>query len=107
MGARPQLIRRVVRWLRLSVHVPTMAELDDGDCHFGVIDGIEDAVVTLSEAELLLAGQLLATSWTWLRGQSLNAARHATPVLERECFEFLGRRPFYEDAIACHGASDL
>jgi hypothetical protein len=66
-----------------------MADLDDCDCQLGVIDRIKDSVVTLPEAVLLLAGQLLAASWTGLRSQSLNPARDTSPVLERESFEFL------------------
>ena len=66
-----------------------MTDLDDGDRQFGVINGIEDPVVTLSEAIFLLAGQLFTASWTRLRSQSLNPARDTSPGLELECSEFL------------------
>jgi len=61
-----------------------MADLDDGDRQFSVIDRIEDPEVTLAEAELFLAGQLLAAGWTGFRSQSLNPARNTSPILARE-----------------------
>ena len=40
-----------------------MPDLDDYDDGFGVVDRIENAVVPLAKAELLLAGEFLTTRW--------------------------------------------
>jgi hypothetical protein len=65
-----------------------MADLDDHDSCRGVIDCVQNAVVTLSEAVPVLAGQFLGTAGPWVSAEALELGSSALAVLFRQRFEF-------------------
>lgn len=57
----------------------------------GVSHSVEDAVITLANAILLLAGEFFASGRPRVRAEALNPGNNTAPIFERECFQFFGR----------------
>ena len=72
-----------------SVDVTPIADFDDGDDEFVVDDLVENAVVALAEAVLLLATQLFAPGRARFGGQGLDPFDDAFAVLEGNGLQFL------------------
>jgi len=81
-----------------------MADLHDGEGLEGVIDRVENSVAALSDAELVLTRQFLATRGAWMDAQPMDPRDESPSIFEREPFEFLRSRRLDEKLIACHGA---
>lgn len=88
----------------LSIDIATMTDLDHRDGSGRVIDGVQDAVASLSNAVLVEAGQLLAPGRARLGRESGDAFDDAPPVVDRKTLELLGGRGLDLEPIACHGA---
>jgi len=65
-----------------------MTDLDNHDGRRGVIDCVQNAVVTLSEAVPVLAGQFLGTAGPWFSAEALDLGGGALSFLFRQRFEF-------------------
>src|SRR5712691_5006974 len=79
--------------LQLStIHVAPMADPDDSDHMFPIVDFVEDAIVTLSDAILFLTAQFRTSNGTRLRHERLNPRDDSLAVLLRQRFDLLGRR---------------
>jgi hypothetical protein len=84
-----------------------MTDLHDNNRSFVVINHIEDAVITLANAEFVLAGQLFTAEWVWFAGEALNPIRNLPSNFEGQGFKLFGSGRFDEELIVCHDASDL
>ena len=50
---------RATTQLQSSIHITSVSDLDDDDDRLGIVDRVENSVMPLTKAELLLAGELL------------------------------------------------
>jgi hypothetical protein len=92
---------------RSAVDVATVTDLEDGKSEVVVLDLVQDAVIPWPDPKHIVARELLAARWPGLIGQPLHTRYDAPPVLRGKPFEFLGRRWFDQQPIACHDAVGL
>jgi hypothetical protein len=81
-----------------------MANFDDHDPAFGIVDGIENAIVALPNSILLVTRELLTTVRPRVLGEPSDSRNQAFAVLECDCLEILDRRRLDLESIACHDA---
>jgi len=71
----------------------------------GVIDGIDDAVITDADAPLLLSAlELLASGGTWLDAKRFQLREDAFDEFRRELFKFLACAGLEFDRVLSHAA---
>jgi hypothetical protein len=70
-----------------AIHVQPVADLDHGHDRLIIGDLVQDANVTLSDAVLGLAAELLATGRSGIDGQAADAPDDSPSVSQLEGFE--------------------
>lgn len=96
----------VIGRLQSPIHITSVSDFDDDDDGLGIVDRVENSVVPLTEAELLLAGELLTTRRARFSCKSSDFCDQALAVFQWDDFEFLGRGGLDLQPIVLHGASD-
>ncbi len=96
----------VYRRLQSPIHITSVCDLDDDDYGLSVVNRIENSIVPLTEAELLLAGELLTARRARFFCKSSDLRDQALAVFQWDGFEFLGCGGLDLQPIACHGTSD-
>lgn len=79
--------------MELPVDVASIANPDDGDNQLLIDDFVENAVVALAKAILLLSGELFATGWSRLSREALDPLDDALTILGGYGLQLLGGRP--------------
>jgi hypothetical protein len=52
-----------------TINFPTVADLDHPDCEFIILDRIDNAVISLTNAVFFLPGKFFAANWTGIVGK--------------------------------------
>src|SRR2546427_248491 len=91
----------------LSIYVPAMADLHDQHGAHLVVNTVDHSIVTLADAILFEARELLATMRPRLPGESLDAGSDLAAVFAWESLQLFGGRRLDEQSITCHAASSL
>jgi hypothetical protein len=68
-----------------------MPDFDDQDDEVTILNGVEDAVVTLANPVEVVTRELFRAGRSGVRAQFLEPGDKASPVLARQRFEFLDR----------------
>ena len=85
-----------------SVNVPAVANLDDHDHKFTVLDQIEDPVVTLPNTVFSPTGELLTSWWPWFGGEGTDFFYDSLAIRQSDFLDLLGGGTFDRDPIVCH-----
>ncbi len=96
----------VIGRLQLPIHITSVSDFDDDDNGLGIVDRVENSVVPLTEAELLLAGELLTARRARFSCKSSDLRDQTFAVFQWEGLDFFGRRGLDLQPIVCHVASD-
>ena len=84
-----------------------MSYFDDHHGAFGIVNRIENPVVTLTDSIPLMAGELFTARRPRVFRKTPHSHHQALAVLGSDGFQFLDRRRLDLESIACHDASDL
>jgi len=91
-------------FLALAIHVASIRYANDMYDQFRVYYRVHDAIVALTNAVQLLAGELLAARWPRLHGQSGNPGNDLAADLVRKALQLFCGGALDQDAKACHAA---
>ena len=72
------------------------------DDFVGIINGINNSVVSLPQSELIISGEFLTSGRSGVLHETGNAVRDATSILLVYLFEFFNGRGLDEEAIFFH-----
>jgi hypothetical protein len=89
-----------------SIYVSAVPNLEDRHLSSRVIDEIDDPIVPLSKAVLVVSGELLAARRPRLICEGADPLDQTPAVLARKSIEFLGRRCLDQKTICGHAASN-
>src|SRR6266498_22863 len=90
-----------------AVHILPVSNLDDVHGQTFVFNCVKDAVIALSEAELVgCAGKLFSARWSRIFPECSNSADDSLSIFSGYGLELFCRRLLDSDAITCHVASE-
>ena len=81
-----------------------MADFDDPDSEHIVLNGVNDAIISLADSITLLAGELFATRWPRIFFKKVNGIDDALEVLCGDGIKVLYGRSLKIDLICGHCA---
>ena len=91
----------------LSIHVPTMIDLDNHDREFAVLDGIDDAVDALADTVAVMPRKLLDPGGTRIIAKRLDPFDDSLAILfSGDRLDLLHGGWLDDNIISCHAASD-
>ena len=105
-GERMQLMPRVVIQLHSPVDVAPVSNLHDSDRRLGIINRIENPIVSLAHTVFVLAREFLTAVWARFSGEFSNSGHQPFTVLQLEDLKFFDRGWLDLNPIVCHGSSD-
>ncbi|MGI9040199.1 MAG: hypothetical protein ACR2HK_03675 [Gemmatimonadales bacterium] len=91
----------------LAIYILTVPDLHHDNSADVIVDGVDDSVITLPDAILLLPGQFLAPGRPGLGGERPHARDDLSAKFEGKSLQLFDGGRLDQQPIACHAASCL
>ena len=82
-----------------------MTNLDDDKAQVGILDGVKNAIVAMSDAVELVTGEFFGARGSGVRGELPDFRYDTVPFFWRDSFKLLDGRGLDLELIACHGVA--
>ena len=88
--------------MELAINIAPMANFYDPNDKLLILDGVDDAVISLPDTIALLTGEFFGPRWTGILFERIYPFNDALKIFFGDRVKILNSRAFKENLIFCH-----